>query len=403
MKLAQHDSFLHTADWLAERNLPVALTLIETLEPSGGPEAVIFPPTYARRSGEHPYAITNIRADLPAQEAAKQGLEANVCDLDSVGAQANRMEPAFKRAPLSSLVPQVFIRAGDMRVSLLDAGHRIADGAVRFSGFKDEITPAILALKDQTNADQLARIAPTSLLFGFWDSRDSQYKYPRVLSSTIRAANVAVLKRSAQFNPVFDPAELAKLGKLGVSAAELTADEAAEPEKKADANAKNPLSQQGLLAAPAVDTHGGVRVYGRIVRRTEINLVALRALAVAAGGAVDEEASLKLRRYLLGLALVAARAQAAYNLRQGCLLVGADNTPPVAQLVFPSGKREEFPWDFQAAFDFATAAAKDFGAFSETPAVREFDFQHAKVAEAIEGKEKAKAGKKAKPKIEITA
>lgn len=400
MNSEQYDAFLRTADWLAERDLPVALTLIETLEPSLGPDAVVFPPTYARRGGDNPYAITHIRSDLPAEDAARNGVEANICDLDSVGSQANRMEPIFKEAPLSSLVPQVFIKAGDKagdpRVSLFDAGHRIADGAVRFTDqFKEKIAPAIEDLARRADASALAKIAPTSLIFGFWDSRNQeyQYKHPRLLTSTIRAANVAPLKRSAQYNPTFDPAVLAKSGNLGVDAAELT-EEAAEPEKKAEADKKNPLSQQGLLAAPAVDTHGGVRVFGRIVRRTEINLVALRALAVTSEGKVNEEESLRLRRYLLGLALVAARAQAAYNLRQGCLLVGAESAPPDARLVFPSGRKEAFAWDFRAALEFAQSAAREFGAYSEPPAAQEFGFQYEKVTEAIKGKA-AKADKKA--------
>ena len=398
MNLHDHDRFLRTADWLAERDLPVALTLTEMLEPASGPEAIIYPPTYARRGGDHPYAITTIRTDLPAEEAAKQDVEANTCDLDSVGAQANRMEPAFKRAPLSSLVPQVVVKAGELSASLLDAGHRVADGAIRFAAeFGDEAAAAIAALARQGNADTLARLAPTSLVFGFWDSRHPtfQYKHPRLLASTIRATNVAVLKRSAQFNPALDPAELARQGDLGVSATDLTGD-GAEPEKKAEADKKNPLSQQGLLAAPAVDTHGGVRVFGRIVRRTEINLVALRALAVTGAGAVNEPASLALRRYLFGLALVAARAQAAYNLRQGCLLVRATGTEPEARLVLPDGQREPFAWGFREATTFAEAAAREFGGFSERPAVREFAFQHARVAEAIKGKKAAKVPKAAK-------
>ena len=391
------DFFLDTADWLKERDLPVALTLTETLEPATGPEAIIFPPTYARRGGDHPYAITTVREGLSPEEATRQGLEANVCDLDSVGSQANRMEPAFGQPPLSSLVPQVVIRAGEMRASLLDAGHRVADGAVRFSGLADEVAGAIATLARQANADTLARLAPTSLVFGFWDSRnlDYQYKHPRLLTSTIRATNVAVFKRSAQFNPAFDPAALKNANLLEVSTAELTAEDSTEPEKKAEANAKNPLSQQGLLSAPAVDTHGGVRVYGQIVRRTEINLVALRALAVTAEGKVNEAGSILLRRYLLGLALVAARAQAAYNLRQGCLLVGVENTPPASRLVYPSGRREEFAWEFATTLGFAQEAARAFGVYDESAAVREVNFQPAKVAEAIAGKDK-KAARKAK-------
>ena len=117
MNLKQHDDNLRTADWLAERDMPVAIVLTEELEPSGGPDSIVFPPTFAFRKeaykqrGNHPYAFTTIRDDMPAEEAAKNGVEANICDLDTFGSQANRMEPAFKRAPLSSLVPQFFVKA----------------------------------------------------------------------------------------------------------------------------------------------------------------------------------------------------------------------------------------------------------------------------------------------------
>jgi CRISPR-associated protein Csb1 len=391
MNLKRYDEILGTADWLIERDMPVAIVLTEQLEPSGGADAIIFPPTYARRKGDHPYAITTIRTDVPAQEAAKTGVEANICDLDTFGAQANRMEPAFKRAPLSSLVPQLFINAkaksgaDGVRVSLLDAAHRIADGAVRFAAeFGDEAAKAITALAKDINADVLARLAPTSLVFGFWDSRASQYKFPRILSSTIRASNVAALKRSAQFNPTFDPATIG-----------LVIEEEAS-ETVADADEKDPLSKEGLRAAPAVDTHGGVRVYGYIVRRTEINLVALRALAVATNHQVNEEESIKLRRYLLSLALVAGRFQFAHNLRQGCLLVSKDGTEALVQTVFPSGKRSPFAWEFADSYEFAKAAASAFGVLSESPLARNFNFQPSRVAEVIKGKAVEKSARKGK-------
>ncbi len=85
MKIDQYDSLLQNNDWLARRDLPVALTLTEILEPVGGPEAVIFPPTYARRGGDNPYAISNFDSNLSPQEAAKTGRIANNCDIDSVG------------------------------------------------------------------------------------------------------------------------------------------------------------------------------------------------------------------------------------------------------------------------------------------------------------------------------
>ena len=54
------------------------------------------------------------------------------------------------------------------------------------------------------NALKMAKIAPTSLVFGVWDSRDTQAKLPRLVASTIRAFDVQTLTRSAQFNPATD-------------------------------------------------------------------------------------------------------------------------------------------------------------------------------------------------------
>lgn len=386
MNPKQYDNHIRVADWLAERDLPVAITLTETLEPVGGPESIIFPPTYARKGGDHPYAISVLRSDLPPEQAQAAGAIANICDLDSVGSQANRMEPAFAQPPLNSLVPQILIKAGDLTVNLLQIGHRIADGAVRFSALAEEATKAMSALAHQRSAAELARLAPTSLIFGFWNSRETDdpklaIKFPRILSSTIRATNVAVLKRSAQFNPAFDPTQIGLTDEPAGRAAE-SQDE------------KDPLSQLGLRAAPAVDTHGGVRVFGDIVRKTEINLVVARSLAVTKDGGLDEEETLKLRRYLLGLSLVAGRVQSAYNLRQGCLLVAKPNVQVQAHLVFPDGRRESFTWDFNAAYEFAKQAAKEFGVFAEKPSPKEHALQPEKVKEALKAKAEEKEGKK---------
>ena len=233
--LTQYDHYLKTEDWLKQRNQPVSLTLIEILKPTGGKDSIIFPPTYAfkddaaKRRGSHPYPISNLLktsegADteemLSAEAAAQRGIEANTCDLDTVAAQSNRTEPIFSKKPLDSLVPQVVIKADSSHVNLLEIGHRIADGAARFSGdFGEKATNAIAELANKGNAGAIAKLAPTSLVFGFWDSRPgcSQFKVPRILSSTIRATNVAVVKRFAQYDPPFDVVELAKLGDLGAT------------------------------------------------------------------------------------------------------------------------------------------------------------------------------------------
>lgn len=356
INLEQYDDFIKSVDWLAEPELPVAITLEEVLEPAEGCDAVIFPPTFAVSKGStHPYQIDLLDKTLTAQTAAQAGLEYNNCLIDSVGAQANRMEAKFKEGPLAMLVPQITLRLNEeVKANLLDIGHRIADGAVRFSGLRDTVTTAIKAMRDQANAAPLAKLAPTSLLLGFWDSRPdtTMYKFGRMLSSTIRATNVEIVRRSAQYNPTFDPTALGLAEEVpeGESEAQETSGKAAD--------GKDPLSKLGLRAAPAVNTHGGVRVYGQIVRRTQINLVRLRALAVTDDGKIDETETLKLRRYLLGLAMVAARAQMSYDLREGCLLRCQSEQ---AQLIYTSLPSRPFAYDVRAAFAYAQRAAEMFG------------------------------------------
>lgn len=388
IKLEQYDEYIKSIDWLAEADLPVAITLEEVLEPAEGSDAVIFPPTFAVGKGAtYPFQIDVLDKNLTAQEAAKAGQEYNHCQIDGVGSQANRMEAKFKESQLATLVPQITVKLGDStKANLLDIGHRIADGAVRFSGLRDDVTTAIKALRDQANAEPLARLAPTSLVFGFWDSRPdtTMYKFGRMLSSTINATNVEIIKRSAQYNPTFDPTALGMADEIpeGETEAQETSGKAAD--------GKDPLSKLGLRAAPAVNTHGGVRVYGQIVRRTQINLVRLRALAVTNEGKIDEDETLKLRRYVLGLALVAARAQTNYDLREGCLL---RCQKAQAQLVYTSRESEPFTLEVKSALPFAQAAAAAFGV-GESKEVA-FDAKAAK--QGVEDAKKAakdKAGKK---------
>jgi len=385
-RVNQYDPIIKTVDWLTQRDMPVSITLSEILEPSGGMSAVIFPPTYARdRNSDHPYPISDLRNDM-SPEAAADKAAVNICQLDSVGSQANRMEPCFAREPFKKLVPQFIISADGQKVNLLEVGHRIADGAVRFSGLADDTKKAIAALKESCNAQEIAKIAPTSLVFGFWDSRDSQYKSARIISSTIQATNVAPLKRSAQFTPAFDPTS------VGLEADTSVTETHEEMEK-------HPLAQIGLRSIPAVDKHGGVRVFGPIIRHTEINLVNLRALAATNAKGIDEPQTMKLRRYILGLCLIAGRFQPNYNLRQGCLLILKKDTTAPAHLVYPSGKRDPFAWDFKAAFEFAQSTADEF----EVAAGGEHAFEKSKVEAKLKEKEQEKTEKAAKKAAKKTA
>jgi CRISPR-associated protein Csb1 len=154
-----------------------------------------------------------------------------------------------------------------------------------------------------------------------------------------------------------------------------------------------------MRSAPAVDTHGGVRVYGKIIRQTEVNLVALRALAVMDKGELKPDETLKLRRYILGLSLIAAIAQPDYNLRAGCLLVGDPSAGTKAQVVTPDGNRKAFEWDAETIIAYAKAVAAEF----TQEKGGDFNFKPESVKEAVNKKaaekEKKKGAKTAKTEV----
>lgn len=325
LKLDQFDS------WFSDDG-PAALVIVEPLQSVVEVDAVIFPPTYA------PEQSSSNKKSEYVIDILRDG--SNICQIDSVGSQANRREPIFKLPPYDKLVPQVVIEvAGGQKVNLLDAGHRAADAIVRFSTLKDHLARAFGAWLTG-DASQLAAIAPTSLLFGAWDSRGTQAKTPRILSSIIRAYDVELLTRSAQYAPPLEYTDEV----LG-EAASLTADQ---------------RSEFGLTHVPAPKALGGVLVRGEIRREATLNLVSLRAIGAVAQGKLDPAKTLALRRYILGLALVAATKPLVHNLRQGCLLVGIENKPAQWKLVSADGKREEFKLSHAAALELAQLAADSF-------------------------------------------
>ena len=317
---------------------PVALTLRQRLLPVEGPDSVIFPPTYAGIG----YNVDTLSDGT------------RVATIDSVGAQANRLEPLFKATgngeaanPLAALVPQVTIEYGDGEsVSILDAGHRLGDALVRSTALAGEANEAFRAFQTRGDAERIARLAPTSLVFGAWDSRGTQAKIPRILQSVIRAWDVDVLKRSAQYKPPVDYAALEVFSEEEKKKAE-------EDAEKAGGKSKNPRAQRGFVHVPATEGHGGVLVHGGIRRDVTINLIALRRLHGEKGPA--------LRSYVLGLTLSAVTAPLDGFLRQGCLLTPDPAVPAIWDAVGRDGAREQLVLDEGNALAFAQQAAAEFG------------------------------------------
>ena len=328
MKLSQD-----TLDsWTTDPGEPVALHLKQELLPVGaiGDEnRVIFPPTYA----DIGYNIGTL-SDGTA-----------VATIDSVGSQANRIEPVFKAAmdkPEEWLVPQIDIelRDGEKR-SILDLAHRGGDAVVRASTLAADIEEAFGKLRRVGDAGPLCKIAPTSLLFGVWDSRGTGEKRPRLVRAIIRAWDVEPLHSAAQFNSVW-------------KALDDTQKVALEKEAK---ERKVKLSEKGFADAPAVfrDTNrqarvlGGVLVRGRIEREVTVNLIALRGLR----GENDEETA-RIHKYLLGLSLVAATADIDLYFREGCHLRYA------AEDVWYAVPRRGEPQEVDLSSDGARALIRDY-------------------------------------------
>jgi CRISPR-associated protein Csb1 len=212
------------------------------------------------------------------------------------------------------------------------------------------------------DAMPMAKLAPTSLVFGVWDSRDTQAKAPRLIASTIRAFNVRKLTRSAQYVPAVDYVQENLL-------------EEPEDLKTEDGRikTKHPFAQRGFSHVPATGTHGGVIAAGGIRRDATLHLAALRMWRTKNGA----DATLDLQRYLLGLGLVALTSQPSSYLRQGCNLVRKPETPRDMKVVFPDGRREDASSHTRNARAFAQQAAIKFGVEQPNERTVKFDPQKA--------------------------
>jgi CRISPR-associated protein Csb1 len=334
-------------DWIRDASDVAALVMRQWLEPVEGKDAVIFPPTYTLddtdagnrfNKGEAVPGVYKGQKGPMGYNLDSLGDGKSVCQIDSVGSQANRMEPIFMRQTYQDLVPQVIIEAVGNSINLLEAGHRAADAIVRFSNLAKELEEAFGAVR-AGNAKKLAEIAPTSLVFGAWDSRGTQVKLPRIVRSVIRAFNVEPLHRSAQYIPAIDYVETRLLE---------------APEAK---NQQEAMSELGLSHAPAPWSHGGIVVEQEIRRDATLNLVALRALR--AGKDADP---LPLRRYILGLSLVAFTARQDTFLREGCQLIPDVERAGEWALVRHDGTRDDgLRVSHEQALEYARAAANAFG------------------------------------------
>lgn len=387
-----NDTTLTQYDHLLKDDAEVAAIVIrERLRPVQGARGVFFPPTFAatRKGEKSDYQIDRFgpRADAP-EGAQKDGVIANRCTIDSVPSQANRLEARLLKYSGTS-IPKVTItgsRVGQGSIDLLEVGHRVGDAVVRYSknGDKDGFEPFEAALQAYVKGDAapLAKVAPTSLVFGHWDSRDSatkkstKSKARRLIRSEIVAFNVQKVTKRSQYWSSIDPEVSQELEQILKEAKEAAQD---NPESK------NPASQLGMTDVPAPESPGGVIAFGPIERTAIIALSGVRALATFKPATdsglteIDADKTLALRRYLFALALASAADPGVWDLREGCILVReskkdgeqtvADPTAFTAVTVKHSGAEDTFAAPANgAAKSYLDAAAKAFFGEATFPA-----------------------------------
>lgn len=338
------------------------------LQPAGGDGDKVFPPTYAG-------------AVYAKEDRQINGAKVPCVLLDSVQAQANRLEEALQRALDSGMLKEIPVLNVDFtglglldevgRVSSLEAPHRIADAILRDSLYdgqlfrKSELGKSLDQASLQ-NATPLYKLCPTALIFGLWDSTGPKgglgAKFQRALVSEIIGVNAQIgVKTSSRIDPlaifreagpVFrtDPALIEQNPSLTPWTAKIEQalkDGAGRPIAFARNKDKKDVPIADVLkfpdqAKPSTINHGNVTP--DIVRNEDKNIAAggitmdhaeqtivlslpaLRKLRFPVDGKTTPERDIAAQTVLAALALTAAAlaAEGGFDLRSRCLLWPTD-------------------------------------------------------------------------------
>ena len=351
-----------------------AFRCLTEYQPAGGPGDKVFPPTY--EGGRY---ATEKRYD-PERKAP-----VDCVLLDSVQSQANRMELALldawdaHRIELPVVVVD-FRSAGtkrlekDLRVTSLDAPHRLADAILRDSHdgkhlFRQSERGKLLDTVDLRNATPLLEMCPTALIFGMWDSTGPKgglgAKFQRALVSEIVGYDaVPGVRTSSRLDPLgiqkdetttiyradsglrwtLDPQTAVKDGKKK------------EPAKCGDGKPSE-INHGNVVPSISDDGFGGFTI-SKGIQVTTLSLPALRRLhfPCKSDAVSQEDADLAARTALTALALCAASLarEAGCDLRSRCQL--APTAPFVWELLDQPGEAPK-PFALPAAAAVALLSA----------------------------------------------
>ena len=316
-----------------------------TLQPAGGDGDKVFPPSYSvPDSAEHKYAVEE-------RQVGDSDNRSTTVLLDSVASQANRAELAllegWERGELAFPVPFVdFTDDGGatdyQKLTVLEAPHRLADAIFRDSlldGTLFRLSDIGQAITDATprNATNLFRYAPTSLLFGMWDSTGPKgglgSKFQRAYVSEIVGLDAAVGRKvSSRIDPLqiekvepegrvynsADPNEVWTLDEAGAKTKKGKPEFASRGSESGEAGQPSKINHGNI--APSIDARAGGVTISKARQTTVISLAALRNLRFRG---FDREAETAARTAIaaLGLAAIVYQHETDFDLRSRCLLL----------------------------------------------------------------------------------
>ena len=359
----------------------VALRSRLTLQPAGGDGDKVFPPSYSvPDTAEHKYAVEK------RQVGDSDNLSTTVL-LDSVASQANRAELAllegWERGELAFPVPFVdFTADGGVtdyeKLTVLEAPHRLADAIFRDSlldGTLFRLSDIGQAITDATprNATNVFRYAPTSLLFGMWDSTGPKgglgSKFQRAYVSEIVGLDAAVGRKvSSRIDPlqiekvqpdgkVYNSADPNEVWTLDEASAEMKKGKPVLASRGSDSgDAGQPSKINHGNIAPSIDPKAGGVTISKALQTTVISLAALRNLRFRG---FDREAETAARTAVaaLGLAAIVYQHETDFDLRSRCLLL-PQHSPRIELLARDGSADRVADLDRGSAVEILTAAAR---------------------------------------------
>ena len=356
-----------------------AIRLRQRLQPEGGAGDKLFPPTFA--GGVYSWETRKI-----------EGEDVLCVLLDSVAAQANRLEEALAGAIAGGLaVPELRVNfATDFpeigQVGVFNAPHRIFDAILRDSqvdgkAFSKSPLYGALAAANIRNANAIFENSPSALLFGCWDSTGAAgglgNKFARAVVSEIVgvAANFGETRGGVRTDP------LGIIKEASVTTKDSLSWEVAKPAKAEKAFKPSEINHGNILISSADTTkhefvlgdklyeqthtvRGGVTV-DHALQISVISINALKRLRFPEpSGAPSAPRDTAAHRVLLALGLLALTLgrEQGYWLRSRCGLVAEGYAD--FEIVYGDGRTEAFKLtaaEARAEFDSAVTAAKAAG------------------------------------------